>query len=1088
MNKSGMKKIIAGISSLCMIASAMPIVDIAAETASGTVYGDSNCDGNVDLSDAVLIMQYSANPDQYGLGKAVGITEQGLDNADVNDRGNGITNMDALSIQKFKLGIITELPESWSTQQPDPVGDITYIHLKNTSIEVEGDYAEAAGTTVTISHSGSFYIDGTLDDGQIVVDIPDKTADAETVKLFLNGVDITGRSAPAILVSNAENTSVNLVDGTENFISDGDTAYSGDYLGAAVIEAKDDITVKGGDLGTGSLTVTANTQDGIVCNNDIKITGGVLTVNTLNSNDKTDAVKGKTSVTVKGGTLNIDAEGDGIKSSKGNVDISGGEISVKAGNDAVQAETAINISGGVLTAGGDRGLTAVGALNITGGQVVATATDDQTDVSLMTGTTQATMLLNCIDCAENTDLMWKKSVDLTNITLAGANSIEIKPFVKKYKYILVSDPDLSAGGEYQLESLNRSVVFTYDNGAQTYFNKADTVAVYENVDPAPQSSIVPPTDTTGYTITLASSGISTNAPAETASASNGVCTITQPGIFAVTGSMAGGQIVVNVDKTAYPAGVVELDLMGVDLTNETAAPIYVEAIGDEVRIAAKSGTVNTISDGTSHSDTYTDSDGNVNTVDAAIFSRDDLKIKGTGALTVNGNSADGIVSKNDLKIYNGTITVNAVDDGIRGKDSVTIGNDEDTDFSTLDLTVNTDAGDGIKATATDTGADKSYGIITVNGGTVNVNSYLDGFQAEQEFVMNGGDVTIKTYQGSSYTGNGSTGSTGSWGGFGGGFGGGMSDGNTNKTDVSAKGIKAVGSYDETGTTWQSAGNITINGGTLDIDSSDDCIHAGGNIDLIGGLLKLASADDGVHCDHDLVIGSGSENTFDDIQILVSTAYEGIEGVNITQNSGTVIVNSTDDAYNAAGGADGSGNTSQGPWGQGGWGGGFGGGMSSGGDYMLTFNGGFALANVTDGDHDGFDSNGDIAVNGGYVITNGNEPFDCGDSGNSCTYNGGVVVENIGNVNSMGAGMSTNFQASVSAQAGTRITLVDQNNTVIVSFIAGKKVSSIKAALENTNGVAVFTGGELNGSTYFRTIDETQLAAYGGTLIGGSNFS
>ena len=85
----------------------------------------------------------------------------------------------------------------------------------------------------------------------------------------------------------------------------------------------------------------------------------------------------------------------------------------------------------------------------------------------------------------------------------------------------------------------------------------------------------------------------------------------------------------------------------------------------------------------------------------AIYSCDDLKIKGTGSLTVNGNCEDAVVCKNDLKIYNGNITINAVDDGVRGKDSVTIGNAADTDFSTLNLTVKSTQGDGIKSTATD---------------------------------------------------------------------------------------------------------------------------------------------------------------------------------------------------------------------------------------------------------------------------------------------------------------------------------------------------------------------------------------------------
>ena len=80
---------------------------------SGTVsYGDSNCDGTVDLADAVLIMQALANPDKYGLNgsSALSITAKGLLNADVDSTSKGITSNDALCIQKYLLGIITALP------------------------------------------------------------------------------------------------------------------------------------------------------------------------------------------------------------------------------------------------------------------------------------------------------------------------------------------------------------------------------------------------------------------------------------------------------------------------------------------------------------------------------------------------------------------------------------------------------------------------------------------------------------------------------------------------------------------------------------------------------------------------------------------------------------------------------------------------------------------------------------------------------------------------------------------------------------------------------------------------------------------
>lgn len=94
---------------------------------------------------------------------------------------------------------------------------------------------------MTIDASGSYYIDGTLTDGQIVVNVPDIVADAETVKLFLNGVNITGVSAAPILVENAENTSLNLVAGTTNYVYDG-TTYTEN---TAAIYTKDDMTIKG---------------------------------------------------------------------------------------------------------------------------------------------------------------------------------------------------------------------------------------------------------------------------------------------------------------------------------------------------------------------------------------------------------------------------------------------------------------------------------------------------------------------------------------------------------------------------------------------------------------------------------------------------------------------------------------------------------------------------------------------------------------------------------------------------------------------------------------------------------------------------
>ena len=78
-----------------------------------TIYGDANCDKDVNIADSVLIMQSISNPSKYDInGSDSGhITEKGKDSADVHQRGNGITNGDALVIQKYKLGLLSSLPE-----------------------------------------------------------------------------------------------------------------------------------------------------------------------------------------------------------------------------------------------------------------------------------------------------------------------------------------------------------------------------------------------------------------------------------------------------------------------------------------------------------------------------------------------------------------------------------------------------------------------------------------------------------------------------------------------------------------------------------------------------------------------------------------------------------------------------------------------------------------------------------------------------------------------------------------------------------------------------------------------------------------
>lgn len=266
-------------------------------------------------------------------------------------------------------------------------------------------------------------------------------------------------------------------------------------------------------------------------------------------------------------------------------------------------------------------------------------------------------------------------------------------------------------------------------------------------------------------------------------------TITSAGTYSVSGSLDDGQILVDTTD----ADNVNMILNGVNIACSTTAPINV-LNAEKVVITLAEGTRNSVTDGTSYTNLDEDSEP-----DAAIFSRDDLTIKGSGTLTIDANYNDGITSKDDLKITGGSITVQAVNDGIRGRDSVEIKGGS--------VTINA-AGDGIQSN-NDEDAEKGY--ISIEDGTLTLVAGADGIQAEKSLTISGGDITVTSGTGS-------------------------------ESD-SGKGLKAGVA-------------VTITGGVLNINSADDAIHSNDSIVIDGGDLTLASSDDAVHADSSLEINGG----------------------------------------------------------------------------------------------------------------------------------------------------------------------------------------------------------------------------------------
>ncbi len=458
--------------------------------------------------------------------------------------------------------------------------------------------------------------------------------------------------------------------------------------------------------------------------------------------------------------------------------------------------------------------------------------------------------------------------------------------------------------------------------------------------------------------------------------------ITSAGRFAVSGTLNDGSIVVDADSTSK----VWIRLDGAVINCSDGACIRVEQ-ADKVFLTLAEGTENVL---TSEDISSASAEQKI---DAALFSRDDLTINGSGALNVSSAAGHGIAGNDDLIIAGGRIAVKAARDGLHANEHLRI----------ADASIRVEAGDDGAAASGETGD------FYMESGSLSVVSGDNGLAALSTLTVTGGELEIDS----------------------------GSDGLTADGDVSISG----GSFSITACDdgIHSDAAIAVSGGSILIPKCYEGLEAV-TIDISGGEIEVYPEDDGLNANGDLSgsgFADGDRGTppggFGDRQDdggwpeqgngtpperpegadrsePPSTEVPDMQGrpENTGQESGTQTASSTEETW------------------------------------IRIRGGSVTVINETARDADGLDSNGDILISGGtlrvsLVNSGSNSALDCGsENGGILEISGGTVIA-CGSY-SMAEGFgSSSTQCSVlynferGAGAGTSVSLEDASGKVLLSW-------------------------------------------------------
>lgn len=337
------------------------------------------------------------------------------------------------------------------------------------------------------------------------------------------------------------------------------------------------------------------------------------------------------------------------------------------------------------------------------------------------------------------------------------------------------------------------------------------------------------------------SGDTATSDAAGVTVASGSVTITAAGVYRLTGDYS-GQIIVNAPADAQ----VVLILDNANISTTAGAAVDVQQ-AEDAAIHLADNSQNSVSDASSYADS--------STANAAIYADSDLTISGAGSLTVKGNGNDGIASSDDLTILGGKITVDATDDGLRGKDALAIEGGE------ISITA---GGDGLKS---DQETDEAKGYIYIADGKITVDAAADGVQAYTDVAIAGGSLTVTA----------------------------ADDGIKSEVNTVIDGgsvtvtnsVEALESF-----------NIGINGGDINLTSSDDAVNAAGDLSTLTYVTGSSETSTGPGGGTDTPGGQLFNMTGG--TLTVNSEGDGIDSNgDINISGGTITINGTEHGGNGA---------------------------------------------------------------------------------------------------------------------------------------------------------------------------------------------